>query len=72
MTEDRMREFADAISEELDAQDAGMFASILKEKITTSYTEEELELIDSLLYHAGVDVAPFCRKTHPPAPPPSL
>jgi hypothetical protein len=70
MTRDEMITIADAITNSLDAQDAGTFAGILKDRIMASYTEEELELIDSLLYSAGVDVNPICRKKHPPAPPP--
>lgn len=69
MTETRMREIADELTSDLAPSQAGIFAGILRNYIENS---DDAELIDAYLYYAGVDVAPVCRKNHPPAPPPSI
>jgi hypothetical protein len=69
MTEERMREIADELASDLAPSQITAFVGILRNYIENC---EDAELIDSYFYYAGVDVAPECRKNHPPAPPPSI
>jgi hypothetical protein len=68
MTHEGMMQIAAQLVHELEPQQAGEFAGILKAAIIASYNDEQLKVIDEQLLSNGVDVTPICRTKHPPAP----
>jgi len=65
MTHLQMQQVAAQLVHELEPQQAGEFAGILKAAIMASYNDEQLKVIDEQLLSNGVDVTPICRKRLP-------
>jgi hypothetical protein len=60
-----LEEIVDQIFADVAPEQTGEFATLLKQKLESSYSEENLKVIDEQLLGAGIDVAPFCRKILP-------
>ena len=65
MTHTRMLELVDMIFADLEPDQAGEFAELMKYKIMQSYSTDQLKIIDDQLLGVGVDVNPICRKKVP-------
>jgi hypothetical protein len=63
-----LEELVDSVAANLQPEQAGEFATLLKNKIENSYSTDVLKIIDDQLLAAGMDVNPACRVKHPPAP----
>jgi hypothetical protein len=60
-----LEEIVDQIFADVTPEQTGEFATLLKQKLESGYSTDQLKIIDEQLMSAGIDVNPFCRKGHP-------
>jgi hypothetical protein len=60
-----LEEIVDQIFADVSPSQTGEFATLLKQKLESSYSEENLKIIYEQLYGAGIDVIAATCKTHP-------
>lgn len=65
MEREQLKAFAEVLTANIPAEDAGEFFDVLFEQVEFDFSPTEVKVIYDQLMTLGVDVGPLCKKKHP-------
>jgi hypothetical protein len=65
MEHEQLKAFAEVLTANIPAEDAGEFFDVLFEQVEFDFSPADVKIIADQLLTVGVDIRPICKRKHP-------